>query len=116
MSDLPLVRKVPKIKYKKPRARKDRHRKYELVKEFKDVPCADCGIKYPTCVMDFDHRDPSNKIIALAKGYACLGMKKLKEEIAKCDVVCSNCHRIRTWLPSTANPPVEIFLWQAGII
>ncbi len=29
-----------------------------IVREAKSVPCADCGVKYPYYVMDFDHRDP----------------------------------------------------------
>ena len=61
----------------------------------KNKPCIDCGIKYDPWVMDFDHL--ANKEFTIsdksAQGYS---IKKLLAEIAKCDVVCSNCHRIRT--------------------
>lgn len=67
----------------------------EYLREAKDVPCMDCGVKYPTYVMDFDHRDPKAKKDCVPR-MARHGMKRLKEEIDKCDIVCSNCHRERT--------------------
>ena len=60
------------------------------------TPCADCGEQYPHYVMDFDHvRGKKLKDVAdMPGGY---GWAKIEKEIAKCDVVCSNCHRQRTW-------------------
>ena len=47
-------------------------------------------------MMDFDHRDPSTKIDKVC-AFVFKGSKRLLlEEIAKCDVVCANCHKIRT--------------------
>jgi hypothetical protein len=65
----------------------------------KDKPCMDCGISYPSYVMDFDHRDQSEKefTIGTAAGKG-IKIERLEEEIKKCDVVCSNCHRERTYL------------------
>ena len=64
-----------------------------LIERVKDVPCADCGHKFPTYVMDFDHvRGEKSFNISRGRGHS---IKKLKEEIAKCDIVCANCHRIR---------------------
>ncbi len=68
--------------------------KRKLVTAYKSQPCADCGGKFPTCSMDFDHRH--NKSFNIGQSLASKGVKLLFEEIAKCDVVCSNCHRIRT--------------------
>jgi hypothetical protein len=67
-----------------------------IVDEAKKKPCVDCGQEYPSCVMDLDHRPEENKIrvVSHLKGFS--SEKKLREEIAKCDVVCTNCHRIRT--------------------
>ena len=65
-----------------------------LIRAAKARPCTDCGIEYPYYVMDFDHRGGKSFNIATA-GYK-IGRKKLLAEIAKCDVVCSNCHRERT--------------------
>jgi|SRR5580698_8088740 hypothetical protein len=62
----------------------------------KDNPCMDCGVKYPPYCMDFDHRDPQDKVdnvSVLKKG----SLNKVKAEIAKCDLVCATCHRKRTW-------------------
>lgn len=58
-------------------------------------PCIDCGEKDPV-VLDFDHRDESEKRMNVSdiiiESY---GFKALLEEIEKCDVRCANCHRRR---------------------
>lgn len=47
--------------------------------------------------MDFDHVS-GEKIGCLATlADARYKLEKLKEEIAKCEIVCANCHRVRTW-------------------
>lgn len=60
-------------------------------------PCSDCKIFYPCYVMDYDHRNPADKLIGVA-GLVSRGNKweRIEAEIAKCDLVCANCHRIRT--------------------
>lgn len=66
------------------------------VKRSKDKACMDCGIKYPCYAMDYDHRDPSTKSFSLNQpGGRSLDL--IKKEIEKCDLVCANCHAIRTW-------------------
>jgi hypothetical protein len=67
-----------------------------LIREGKDRPCADCGLCYPYYVMDFDHREPDAKVANVNK-LIWFSEAKLREEIAKCDVVCANCHRERTY-------------------
>ena len=66
-----------------------------IMQDAKSVPCMDCGQSYPHYVMDFDHRNPTQKIAEVGR-MARHGKRKLLEEIAKCDVVCANCHRERT--------------------
>ena len=61
----------------------------------KDTPCTDCGVRYPSYVMDFDHVN-GDKIGHVAHIVSHGSERKLLEEIAKCEVVCSNCHRERT--------------------
>ena len=68
----------------------------EYLKKIKDVPCMDCGVKYPSYVMDLDHRNPIEKIANINQIISSLSWSKFFEEIAKCDVVCANCHRQRT--------------------
>lgn len=66
------------------------------VSEYKEAnPCADCQNTYPACVMDFDHRKDEHKVLEVAK-LVNFGLKLVQAEIKKCDLVCSNCHRIRT--------------------
>lgn len=61
----------------------------------KEKPCADCGVSYPYYVMDFDHLgDKEFNVSEMQNQY---GWARLKKEIDKCDVVCANCHRIRTF-------------------
>ena len=68
----------------------------EMLREWRDVPCTDCGERYEPHQMDFDHRDPSIKLFNLTAGRAALmSTAKLRAEAAKCDIVCANCHRLR---------------------
>jgi hypothetical protein len=45
-------------------------------------------------VLDFDHRPGTKKLFGVATGFR-FGVQTLLDEIAKCDVVCANCHRMR---------------------
>jgi len=58
----------------------------------------DCGIKYPWYVMQFDHRNPDTKEFIISKlAWAGKTLVEIEEEINKCDLVCANCHAIRTY-------------------
>jgi hypothetical protein len=65
------------------------------VAELKSKPCVDCGGIFPSECMDFDHLS-DDKIIDISKSLY-RSMEFIKKEIAKCDLVCANCHRIRTY-------------------
>lgn len=65
-------------------------------------PCMDCKVYYPYYVMDFDHVR-GQKHANVMELIPLLSKKKIDEEIAKCEVVCSNCHRIRTHMRKIAN-------------
>ncbi len=55
--------------------------------------CLDCGYKKHHSALEFDHIKGKKTInICFAKSIG-----QAKKEIEKCEVVCSNCHRIRTW-------------------
>ena len=65
----------------------------ELVAELKSKPCTDCNQSFPPCAMHFDHlRD---KRFAISKKMH-VSAARLLEEISKCELVCGNCHAIRT--------------------
>ncbi len=88
-------------KHKKDVARN--HRRYTderraIALAAKSKPCTDCEIQYPPYVMDFDHVR-GKKIMDIARmvsGRQHRTVQMLIDEIAKCEVVCANCHRIRT--------------------
>lgn len=75
----------------------------ELINAAKDVPCTDCGIKYPPYVMQFDHlRD---KEFQIGNSFT-FSLERVLAEIEKCEVVCANCHAERThqrWIERRAN-------------
>ena len=66
------------------------------------TPCVDCGINYPHYVMDFDHVR-GQKHANVMELVSTLSKKRIDEEIAKCEIVCSNCHRIRTHMRKMAK-------------
>lgn len=62
------------------------------------TPCADCHTCFPPICMDFDHLPNCKKFLDVSilvnrSGYS---LEQVIEEIAKCELVCANCHRIRT--------------------
>ena len=79
------------------KARVQKERLKQVIYELKsNTPCTDCHKIYPHYVMDFDHVGKKTMNISqmLARGSA----KAIYVEIAKCQLVCSNCHRARTYL------------------
>lgn len=55
--------------------------------------CQDCGYKKHHSALEFDHIKGKKKInIAFAKS-----INQAEWEIKNCEVVCSNCHRVRSW-------------------
>lgn len=64
------------------------------MESLKNKPCMDCGNSYPPECMDFDHTS-DNKEFNVSKRRRA-SKRKILEEIAKCELVCANCHRIRT--------------------
>lgn len=69
-----------------------------IVIEAKSEPCDDCGQTFHFAAMDFDHRPGEIKVGTIAVLARSGNKQRLLDEMAKCDLVCSNCHRIRTWM------------------
>jgi 5-methylcytosine-specific restriction endonuclease McrA len=76
--------------------RKIRARNRAFLKEVKESsPCTDCGKYFPYYVMHFDHIfEKSASLANLSR--ACVSIERLQQEIDNCELVCSNCHAIRT--------------------
>jgi len=60
-------------------------------------PCADCGRSFPPEVMQWDHRPGFEKLVELSAAFGDWSREDILTEIAKCDLVCTNCHIIRTF-------------------
>ena len=73
-----------------------RRRNRALARRAKDRPCADCGVTYPSYVMQFDHLGDKKFSIADACGQG-FSEATLLAEMDKCEVVCANCHAARTY-------------------
>ena len=64
--------------------------------ELKSKPCSDCGKSFDVCCMDFDHKE-GTKSYDVGTMFAHHYSRELIEiELAKCELVCACCHRIRT--------------------
>lgn len=90
-------------KYKSQYIERNRKRRERLINEntisliefLKKHPCVDCGEKNPI-VLEFDHRDEKEKSYTISKKMRYYKWETILKEIDKCDVRCSNCHKIRT--------------------
>lgn len=78
------------------RNRRSRARQRYVFNQLKEGPCADCGQSFPPYVMEWDHVN-GEKVESVAQLVSRGKFKKAKQEIAKCELVCANCHRIRTF-------------------
>lgn len=67
------------------------------IRELKSAPCTDCQIKYPYYVMQFDHARGQKEFGLHQASRVGMSRAKVEAELAKCDIVCANCHAARTW-------------------
>jgi hypothetical protein len=58
--------------------------------------CTDCGYAIHPAVLEFDHLPQFTKSFDIGRAVYKAAWTGILEEIAKCEVVCANCHRIRT--------------------
>lgn len=64
--------------------------KIELV-NYKGGKCSKCGYKKCVAALEFHHKDPKEKDFTISgKSWS---FDKLKKEVDKCIIVCSNCHK-----------------------
>ena len=69
----------------------------EFIKHYKEThPCLRCGLEDWRC-LDFHHRDRETKSFSIGHSGMSRSLKRIQDEIAKCDVLCANCHRIEEW-------------------
>lgn len=73
------------------RVRETRREKKDWLDSQK-VKCERCPETHIAC-LEFHHRNPAEKDFLLSVAVAKYSLDRIKAEAAKCDVLCSNCHR-----------------------
>ena len=68
------------------------------------LKCTICGFSHPAA-LDFHHKDPSKKEAHIHRLLKNGLNDKLKKELAKCIVLCSNCHRIHHYEENKIQSP-----------
>lgn len=68
----------------------------QMLAYLSDKACAHCG-NADIRVLDFDHIDPKTKSFSIARAIGDITRwDKILEEIKKCQILCANCHKIKT--------------------
>ena len=101
----PSVRKWHEANPEKLKAALKRYREKRIqwLRELKKtLICLNCG-ENRWYVLDFHHRNPEEKESGIAAFLHRHSIKDVLAEIAKCDVLCANCHReehakLKGWL------------------
>lgn len=84
-----------KLKYAEA-SKRTRTSKYKKYYAMKDNPCTDCGKRFPPFLMHWDHMGNEVKLGEPSDMIINVSWQRLLDEIAKCELVCSNCHGLRT--------------------
>ena len=61
-----------------------------------DSGCCICGYNSHAVALDFDHLNPAEKDFTIGNRYTHAPWQTVLDEIAKCRILCSNCHRVET--------------------
>ncbi len=77
--------------------RKYQRRRYWLDKYVTARGCDDCGYNQSAVALDWDHRVREDKSFNIGNRVPGASLKKIFNEIRKCDLLCANCHRIKTY-------------------
>jgi hypothetical protein len=104
-----LIRKAQKRRYQAAIA--------EWSRELKNQPCTDCGGVFHYAAMEWDHRPGEEKVAEVSLLVLKSGSRRrILEEIAKCDLVCANCHAVRTFerIRGVAQPGRALALGARG--
>jgi hypothetical protein len=90
-------KKLPSVRSRNAELRRIRVSRNRLfLIKTKDQPCSDCKKQFPSYVMDFDHKKDKKFDVSRLVNLN-VSLKTITAEIEKCELVCANCHRIRTF-------------------
>ena len=91
------------LKCERTRNRRARLRKWIYSIKLESKGCSHCNEDDPAC-LDFHHRENDNRLMPVNKmvphGF---GKDRIRMEIAKCDLICANCHRKLHAQPFSTN-------------
>lgn len=88
--------KNPKEKTQRRTAEKKKEVQQMLSQIKEKSGCVDCGQKYKSYILDFDHVN-GKKVANIGQMLNYFSIEDILKEVAKCEIVCSNCHRERTY-------------------
>lgn len=81
------------VKYTRPNTNK----KTKIVRDYKlKYGCTDCGYNTHPEALEFDHIKGEKKSFNIGSKIGSYSIDLIMKEISKCEVVCANCHAIRT--------------------
>ena len=86
--------------------RKRYEHRSRLIDDYKlERGCVDCGWRLHPRALEFDHLPGSVKVANIASmiSRTQYSIEQIRAEMAKCEVVCANCHRIRTYTRECGN-------------
>lgn len=91
---------------KKYRLRKSRtQRRYEILNNYKMAKgCKECGYNKHAVALDFDHINPLEKSFNISARLDLSTIKTLMKEVRKCQILCANCHRVKTMREKQFDP------------
>ena len=70
----------------------------KFIEEYKlKLGCLFCGFNKHPSALDFDHIDRESKDFNISEKYAAYTLSRIVDEINKCQVLCANCHRIKSY-------------------
>lgn len=75
---------------------KEHEKKKQILLDARVGGCSRCSEKHPAC-LDFHHRDGKKDKLGNIGEIRRFSYRRILEEIAKCDVLCANCHRKHHW-------------------
>lgn len=81
--------------------------------ELKSKPCVDCLKSFHPEAMEYDHcsGEKLENISKLIQDVAA--WTKIEKEISKCELVCANCHRLRTAYRAGRLTEEDLLVWRS---
>jgi len=70
-----------------------RHKVKQMAIDYKGGCCQECGYDKYNGALEFHHLDPNEKDFSLGYKGHCTAWEKVKKELDKCVLLCSNCHK-----------------------